>query len=188
MHPRENEDDGLRSVALQNAQAILAARRRSEEELIAAKEALEGKTHELLESLAMMRATLEATTDGILVTDDSLRITGSNRRYAEMWGVPPELITRGDHASVLEEISRRFSDPKAFAARVGEIYSTSPEESFDLLHLADGRTFERCSRLQIVEGRKAGRVWSFRDISERRRAEEALRDETRVLELLNKTT
>ena len=187
MQGRENEDDVLRSVALQNAQSILAARRRAEEEVLAAKEALEGKTHELLESLAMMRATLEATTDGILVTDDSLRITGYNRRYAGMWGLQAELLDGGDHGRVLEEISQRFLDPAAFLARVREIYAASPPESFDLLELADGRSFERYSRLQIVEGRKAGRVWSFREISERRRAEEALRDETRVLELLNKT-
>jgi PAS domain-containing protein len=121
MHGRENEDERLRSVALQNAQAILAARRRAEEDVIAGKEALEAKTHELQQSLAMMCATLEATTDGIVVTDDHLRITGSNRRYAEMFGVAPELVARGDHYEVLERISHCFADPAAFLLRVEEI-------------------------------------------------------------------
>ena len=57
---------------------------------------------------------------------------------------------------------------------------------FDLLELADGRVFERYSKSSCRRPH-VGRVWSFRDITERRRAEEALRDETRMLELLNET-
>ena len=68
-----------------------------------------------------------------------------------------------------------------------EIYSESPGESLDLLELLDGRVFERYSTPQLIEGRNIGRVWSFRDITERRRSEERLRDESRVLELLNRT-
>ena len=70
MATRENEEESLRSVALQNTQSIFLARQRAEEELIRTKEALEVKTQELTHSLAMMRATLEATSNGILVTDD----------------------------------------------------------------------------------------------------------------------
>ena len=65
----DNEEKQLRSVLLQTANTILLARQRAEEELVQAKEALERKTEELAHSLAMMRATLESTTDGILVTD-----------------------------------------------------------------------------------------------------------------------
>ena len=70
----ENEDDEakrMRSVALQNAAAILLARQRAERELLEAKEALERRTEELALSLAMVRATLESTTDAILVTNAS---------------------------------------------------------------------------------------------------------------------
>ena len=73
MAPDNEEDRLLRSVALQNANAIHIARQRAERELLQAKEALEQKTHELAHSLAMMQATLESTTDAILATDDSAR-------------------------------------------------------------------------------------------------------------------
>ena len=66
----DDEERLLRAVGIQNAEAILVARRRAEEELLRAKEALELRTGELAHSLAMARATLESTTDGILVTDD----------------------------------------------------------------------------------------------------------------------
>src|SRR5256886_12709063 len=55
-----------------------------------------------------------------------------------------------------------------------EIYASAPPESFDVLEFADGRVFERYSKIQSIEKRSVGRVWSFRDITERKRAEEKL--------------
>lgn len=186
MHARD-EDELLRSVAIQNAKSILAARQRAEQELISAKETLEARTEELAQSLSMMRATLESTTDGIIVTDDSGKVTDFNKRYAAMWRLPAEAIQASSHRELLELNGKQFAEPAAFLARIEQIYSDALEETYDLLKLADGRVFERFTKVQIVHGRKVGRVWSFRDITERRRAEEALHDETRILELLNKT-
>jgi len=186
VHARD-EDELLRSVAIQNAKSILAARQRAEQELISAKETLEARTEELAQSLSMMRATLESTTDGIIVTDDSGKVTDFNKRYAAMWRLPAEAIQASSHRELLELNGKQFAEPAAFLARIEQIYSDALEETYDLLKLADGRVFERFTKVQIVHGRKVGRVWSFRDITERRRAEEALHDETRILELLNKT-
>ena len=76
MSSNDDEERLLRSVALQNVKSILLARQSAEQDLVRAKEALERKTHELDRSLAMMRATMEAVTDGILVTDGSGAVTG----------------------------------------------------------------------------------------------------------------
>src|SRR6476469_8637848 len=97
MEANEDEERLLRSVALQNASSILQARQRAEEELIRAKEALESRTEELARSLAMMRATLESTTDGILVTDGAGKVTGFNANFVEMWRVPREVMDSGEH-------------------------------------------------------------------------------------------
>ena len=172
----DEEDAALRSVALQNAQSILLARQRAEQELLRAKEALERKTQQLAHSLSMMRATLESTWDGILVTADDGRITGYNQTYVDMWRVPTERINSGDHSSLLQFTASQFAEPRRFIARVDEIYATALPESFDLLQLADGRTYERFSRTLLVEEQAVGRVWSFRDITERRKAEDALRE------------
>ncbi len=160
----EEEDKRLRSAALQNAQSILRARQRAEQ-------SLERRTEELAHSLAMMRATLESTTDAIIVTDAVGRVTGSNRKYVEMWRIPPEIMDSSDHLRILEVCSHWFSDPESHLARVEAIYASAPPETADLLELADGRVLERFSRTQFVDGRNVGRVWSFRDITERRRAE-----------------
>ena len=181
-----DEDSMLRSVAMQNAESILLSRRRHNDELFRAKEALEQRTEELARSLAAMRATLEATTDGILVTDAQGRVTDSNEKFLKMWRLSRDLLA-GDHQQLVAAMGRQLDRAPEYHARIAEIYGTWPAETRDTLVLADGQVFERFTRIQFVDERNTGRVWSFRDITERRRTEEALRDETRVLEVLNKT-
>ncbi len=187
MHDLGEEERLLRSVALQNARSILLARQRAEDALLAAKQGLEKKTEELAVSVAMMRATLDASRDGILVTDARGLVTAVNQQYVQMWQLPAEVMQTDDHEKLMSVNSVNFENPKAFVERIGEIYRVSPPESFDVLNLRDGRIFERASKIQFVDGRNVGRVWVFRDITEQRQAEEALHDETRMLELINKT-
>ena len=179
---RADEDDLLRSVAIRNAQSILAARQRAEAEALQAKE-------ELAQSLAIMRATLDSTWDGILVTDSSGRILNFNQKLVAIWRIPAEALDSRRHQDLADRVfATQFPESArdAYRARLEAIYATSPADSFDELELDDGRVFERFSRVQSVDGRIAGRVWSFRDITPYRRAVDALRDETRTLELLNR--
>ncbi len=169
---QDGEDEALRQVALQNAQAILAARQRAEEKLA--------------ESLAVMRATLEASTDGILAVDAAANITHFNQRYLQMWGLTPAIL-RGKHVEVAHAIFDWIKSPQAFVDNLREIYATSPPNTQDVLVLKDGRVIERYSRVQIMDGRASGRVWTFRDVTDQRRAEETLREETQILEVLNRT-
>ncbi|HEV7590160.1 MAG TPA: PAS domain-containing sensor histidine kinase [Longimicrobium sp.] len=186
MATRDDEESLLHSVALQNAQSILLARRRAEQELVRANEALEARTEELARSLSMMTATLESTTDAILATDEGGRVTCVNENFVEMWRLPRELVDAGEHRPLLEVMGRHLHDPPGFLARVDEIAASSPPETFDLLTLADGRVVERYSRIQEVEDREVGRVWSFRDVTERARTEAALRGAKEEAETANR--
>ena len=170
----ERENDLIRSVALQNASSILIARQRAEQELLEAKQALEKKTEELAQSLSMMRATLESTTDAILVTDEQGVITDFNENFVEMWRIPREIMDSRQHRLVRDAISQRFENPKQYDSRIDEIYSAAAPQASDVLELADGRVIERFSKVQSVEGRIVGRVWTFRDITEGRLTEKAL--------------
>lgn len=118
----------------------------------------------------LLRATLESTADGILVVDDSGRATHTNARFAEMWHIGPNLLERGDDKELLNYVLDQLEDPEAFLAKVQQLYQ-SPDESFDTLHFKDGRTFERFSCPLVQDGRIAGRVWSFRDITARMQAQ-----------------
>ena len=177
MQPND-EENLLRSSALQTANTVLLARKKAEQDLRAAKEELERKTEELAHSLAMMRATLESTTDGILVTDYDARVTDFNRQFVGMWGIPEEILATGSHQKLMEVTSPLLIDPDAFMARMKMIYAERPAETHDILGLLDGRVIERVSKIQRIGDRNVGRVWSFRDITQRIATEAELREQS----------
>jgi PAS domain S-box-containing protein len=124
------------------------------------------RTLQLAQALMVMRATLESTTDGILVTDDKLKVVDSNAKYIDMWKIPREVMKLGVPGEVTKLVSQKFADPRRFIARIEEIGVTD-QESFDLLEPKGGRIIERYSKVLSIEGKRAGRVWSFRDVTER---------------------
>jgi len=146
----------------------------SARELIRAKEALELKTAELALSLSMMHATLDSTTDAIVVTDMNGNVRDFNEKYAQMMGVTLAELKKADVSKLRLKFSQRFKDPEGFVARVMEIYRTAPAETFEVLEWKDGTILERYSQVQLLDGKPVGRVWSFRNVTERKHAEESL--------------
>ena len=125
---------------------------------------------EFVEALAIMRATLESTADAILVTGEKSKIIEFNERYIGMWKIPREALESRTLREVWEFMSQNFADPRKFSARLEEIAATE-QESSDLLELTDGRVIDRSSKVLTLEGAGAGRVWSFRDVTERHKSE-----------------
>ncbi len=137
---------------------------------------------ELRHAVSVLQSTLEATADGVLVVDLHGRICSHNRRFAEMWHIPPELVERRIDDDVLAAGTSQMKDPEGFAQKVRDLYGDPEAESFDVIEFMDGRVFERVSRPQRLDGVPVGRVWSFNDITQRRRAEELLIKLSRVVE------
>ena len=146
-------------------------------ELGQTKRSLEQRTRQLEHALSVLRAAIESTSDAILFTDKTGHILHFNARYLQLWGIPRQVAQRtAQHHQLLESRRECLKDPQQFLQCTTEIYTTWPEESQDLMALADGRVFERYSRVQYIEGKCIGRGWSFRDVTARTRAEEALRE------------
>jgi PAS domain S-box-containing protein len=125
---------------------------------------------EFVKALAIMRATLESTTDAILVTDEKAKVIDFNNKFIGLWKIPRETLESRTLREVWELMSENFADPQQFSARLEEIGATG-QESADLLELKDGRVFDRSSKVLTLEGEEAGRVWSFRDVTERHKFE-----------------
>ena len=129
---------------------------------------------ELRHALSLLQATLDSTADGILVVDTDGAIAGFNDRFSEMWGIPDHLLAVGKDSPAIAYVLDQLIDPQDFIAKIEELYTRPEAESNDIIEFRDGRVFERYSRPQLVEGGFVGRVWSFRDVTERARLEAEL--------------
>lgn len=122
---------------------------------------------------SVLAATLESTADGILVVGENGRIISSNRRFSEMWKIPPDVLDARDDGVAMDHVLSQLCDPSAFTTRITDVYADPDVETHDVLEFHDGRLFERNSLPQRIDGEVVGRVWSFRDVTQDR----ILRDE-----------
>ncbi len=114
----------------------------------------------------------EASLDGILVVDEKDEIISYNKRFAEMWGIPPEVMDKRSGELAIQSVLHNLVDPDEFVERINYLYSHRTKKSTEEVQLKDGRTLERYSAPMFSQdGRYYGRVWYYRDISERKKAE-----------------
>jgi signal transduction histidine kinase len=133
---------------------------------------LRTQRQELARQVIFARAIREAAGEGLLVIDESGKVIERNRRFADLWHLPDSLVDARDGQALLGELTKLLVEPAEFLARVSYLYEHREVVSTDELRLKDGRVLERWSGpVRSQDGVYLGRVWSFKDITERRAAE-----------------
>ncbi len=163
-------DASARIIGLRGSVQDISERKRAEEEL-------QGKT-------AFFEALVHGSFDGILVVDSQGKQILQNQRTVELWEIPPDIANDLDDKKQVQFIvEARVKDPGQFFAKVDHLYSHPNEISRDEIELKSGTVLDRYSSPVINgEGKHYGRIWTFRDITERKRAEEALKKAHGTLE------
>jgi PAS domain S-box-containing protein len=141
-------------------------------------------TRQLENTVSLLRSTLEATADGILLVDTRGEVRALNQRLRALWRLSDEVTEGMKLTRLLDMVQDQLDDPVCFLEKTSELYADEQLERLDVLRFKDGRVFERYSRPQWQASRIAGRVCSFRDITHREQAQEQLRtsaDQLRAL-------
>ncbi|MCX7096655.1 MAG: PAS domain S-box protein [Methylococcales bacterium] len=133
---------------------------------------------QLIKSLSLLSATLDSTNDAILVVDLNNTWVLHNQQFIDLWDIPESIIAGNDDHAALFHALTQLVDPNAFLAKVTELYAAPEASSFDMLNFKNGQIIERYSIPQRIDNKVVGRVWSFRDVTARELAGQALKRES----------
>ncbi len=134
--------------------------------------------------LSQIGAILESTTDGMLALDQDGRIVRFNQRFVEMWNIPDDIMAFWEHQQVVDYVLQQLRDPGNLVAKLAHLQRHPEAESNDILDCLDGSIFELYSLPQTIGVDCVGRILSFRDITAKRRADEALLKEKEEQQVL----
>lgn len=128
---------------------------------------------ELRWKTALLEAQLEASIDGILAVDNQGEMILQNRRMAELWKIPRHIATQKNEPEQFRHAIAQTKNPEQFAARVNHLNAHPEETSQEEIELVDGTILDRYTApvLDPAENHY-GRIWFFRDITERRKLEQ----------------
>ena len=129
---------------------------------------------QLEKTVSLLRATFEATADGVAVVDLEGRLVDCNQKFTDLWSASRSEMQTVAAVDRHPSLMKLISEPESYQSRLLEIYSRPEMGSLDIIQLKDGRIFERHSHPQRLGGKNVGRVWTWRDATTRKRAEEAL--------------
>ena len=144
-----------------------------EQQLADQNELLIAANQDLAESLSQLVATLEATADGILVLDRSNKVLRYNQKFLDLWGISHTLSSVKDENELLKLAYTRLNQPDVYS--FGQLQSDRVENKYQLLELKNGTILECSAQAQNIQDKNLGLVWSFRDITERQKAEQLIK-------------
>jgi two-component system, NtrC family, sensor kinase len=138
---------------------------------------------ELQWKTAFLEAQANSTIDGVVVVDSRGKRLLHNQKFVEMFRLPPELMANNNHRATIRYMQELVKDPAAFIANINHLNRHPEQTSRDEIEMQDGMVVDAYSAPVVdKDGKYYGRIWTFRDVTERRRAEHELRSSRQLLQ------
>ncbi len=124
-------------------------------------------------TLALLQATVEAVADGVLTIDNEGAIVSYNKKFVDLWRVPPSIMIEGTfEAHIISYLKRLLVRPEDLPTTTTQRVDFRQAETSGTLETTDGRFINFFAQDQVQEGTVIGRVWSFHDATDQIKAEQ----------------
>ena len=131
-----------------------------------------------------LRSVIESTADGILVIDNKGKVVTKNSQFDKKWSIPKAICESHDDKQLLDFVLDQLINPQEFLDKVNMLYRTN-DTILDFIYFKDHRIFERFSSPLLINNQNEGRIWSFRDVTDRKNADTEIQNKNEQLKLVN---
>lgn len=167
---------GYLYLILQRKQQSEMVLRERTEQLRQANHRLQETLQELQFQKTLLECTSEAALDGVLVVSPERKWLFFNRQFLEMWQIPSNIANQRSSQAAIRWALTQVEDPPYVRERMETLYAQPEAYATEEIRFKNGAVLERFTApVKGADGSYFGRVWYYRDITQRKRTEEALR-------------
>ncbi len=130
--------------------------------------------HSLNKKNSELATIIESTADSILVVGYERKVIYVNTRFCEMWEIGQDLLVNASYDTFLNTAMEKLEDTEIFFKKMHDLFPSDKNETY-VLNFKDGRVVEVFTCPLLEETEITGRLWSFRDVTDRKKAEDKLR-------------
>lgn len=137
---------------------------------------------QLVRDNLLLKTQQDLSPDGILIVDENDNIISFNQKFCKIWDIPDHIMAEQSSEKAMQYVLPLLINPDEFVKRIRDLFQDKKAHSFEEITLTNGKILARHSSPMFgSDAQYYGRVWFYRDITERKQAEVELRAKVEAL-------